>query len=257
MINKNDIKLIRSLTIKKYRQRYKKFIVEGEKSVIEAIKYRRKDIEKLYCTQEFLTRNSFFLKGIDDFAELQTQTELERLSNLKNNTTVVALIRIQSNADLTVLNKANLLLYLDGISDPGNLGTIIRTAEWFGVDALICSPDCVDIYNPKVVQSTMGSIFRLPVFSMDFNALSDYTDNKLMNNYVMVMNGTDIYNFDFSFPMTVVIGNESNGVSSEIVSGATRQITIPSSNGFVESLNASVATSIVLSEVFRKNRKDN
>ena len=239
MINKNDVKLIRSLSLKKYRQRYKKFIVEGEKSVIEAIKFKSDDLEKLYCTHEFHEKNNNILKKIIHLVEIVTQNELESISNLKNNTSVIAILEIKNYNDLTVLNDSKLLLYLDAVSDPGNLGTIIRTAEWFGVDALICSPDCVDFYNPKVVQATMGSIFRLRVFSIDFNSLIALKDDKYINKYVMVMEGKDIYNYDFSFPMIIVIGNESKGVSEDIIAQSTERITIPSANRVVDSLNAS------------------
>lgn len=254
MINKNDVKLIRSLSLKKYRQRYKKFIVEGEKSVIEAIKFKNDDLEKLYCTHEFTEKNNIILNKILHLVQIVTQNELESISNLKNNTSVIAILEIKDYLDLTVLNDSKLLLYLDAISDPGNLGTIVRTAEWYGVDALICSPDCVDLYNPKVVQATMGSIFRLPVFAIDFNSLISLKDDNYINKYVMVMEGKDVYNYDFSFPMIIVIGNESNGVSEDIIAKCTERITIPSANRVVDSLNASVATSIVLSEVFRKRR---
>jgi RNA methyltransferase, TrmH family len=254
MINKNDVKLIRSLSLKKYRQRYKKFIVEGEKSVIEAIKYKNNDINKLYCTLEFSEKNINILTKINHLVQIVTHNELESISNLKNNTSVTAILEISSKHDLSVLKDSKLLLYLDAISDPGNLGTIIRTAEWFGVDALICSPDCVDFYNPKVVQATMGSIFRLPVFAIEFNSLISLNDKKDLNKYVMVMEGKDIYMYDFSFPMVIVIGNESNGVSEDIMKKSTELITIPSANMVTDSLNASVATSIVLSELFRKLR---
>lgn len=254
MINKNDVKLIRSLSLKKYRQRYKKFIVEGEKSVIEAIKFKNDDLEKLYCTHEFTEKNNIILNKILHLVQIVTQNELESISNLKNNTSVIAILEIKDYLDLTVLNDSKLLLYLDAISDPGNLGTIVRTAEWYGVDALICSPDCVDLYNPKVVQATMGSIFRLPVFAIDFNSLISLKDDNYINKYVMVMEGKDVYNYDFSFPMIIVIGNESNGVSEDIIAKCTERITIPSTNRVVDSLNASIATSIVLSEVYRKHR---
>ena len=254
MIYKNDIKLIRSLTIKKYRQRYKKFIVEGEKSIVEAIKFKLNEINKIYCTFEFKIKYNSLLQGLGDKVTEVTEMELETISNLKNNSTALALMELSENENISALREARIIMYLDGISDPGNLGTIIRSGDWFGIDALICSPDCVDIYNPKVVQATMGSIFRLPVFSFDFDSLGELTDNRFANKYVMLMDGHDIYDFDFSEPMIIIIGNESNGVSRSIIEKSTSNLTIPSLSANVESLNASVAASIVLSEVFRRSR---
>lgn len=253
MVNKNNAKLIRSLAIKKYRQKYKKYIVEGEKSVLEAISYKSSDIIALYCTKEFSEKNANALIPFGDILQVIAQKHLNTISSLTTNNSVIAVLKISESADISYLKKSRFLVYLDGISDPGNIGTVIRTCEWFGVDALICSKTCVDIYNPKVIQATMGSIFRFPVYIMNSDELIEKTDKRYTNIYAMDMEGKNLYETELSFPMIVIIGSESHGISESSCELATKKLTIPGAHAATESLNAAVASSIVVAEIFRRS----
>lgn len=253
MINKNDAKLIRSLAIKKYRQKYNNYIVEGEKSVLEAISYRKADMYALFCSQEFAEKYKFELMVLSDIVQIVSQKQLSNVTSLTTNNSVIAIMKMPIENDHSHLNKSRFLVYLDGITDPGNMGTIMRTCEWFGVDALVCSKTCVDIYNPKVIQATMGSIFRFPVFIMDIEELLEKTNKHYKNLYLMALDGKNLYETDMSFPMIVIIGSESHGPSEISRKLATGSLTIPGAGTAAESLNAAVACSIVISEIYRRS----
>jgi TrmH family RNA methyltransferase len=146
------------------------------------------------------------------------------------------------------------VLILDGIADPGNMGTIIRTAEWFGVNTLLCTPDCVELYNPKVIQATMGSIFRMNVIVLNELEMAEMLKSKEYLVIAADLRGSDIYSFDFKQRIAIVIGSESHGVRPAMRSIIDEFVTIPGA-GMAESLNASVAATIFLSENFRSNVK--
>ncbi len=253
MLNKNDIKLIRSLRLKKYRQKYNKFIVEGEKIIIEALKIESTNIDSLYCTNEFYQENRALVNKKLSNVNIITDKELKQISNLKTANSALALVKIMGNTGTDNLKDAELILYLDDIMDPGNMGTIIRSCDWFGVDALVVSPNSVDIFNPKVIQSSMGSIFRLDIFRYDFGQLQKLLNDKV-TYYGTKLEGENIQNITYDFPAVIVIGNESHGISAEISSKTGYNITIPNYNKSTESLNAAIATSIVLYDV--KNKLD-
>ncbi|MGB2371572.1 MAG: TrmH family RNA methyltransferase [Flavobacteriales bacterium] len=234
MLTKNQIKLIRSLSLKKNRQKHGLFIVEGEKLVNEVLSSDW-EVEGIYATKEWLGENAIIISNND----------LSRISSLKTPNKVVAVVKIKKGSlDIT----SNTVLALDGVKDPGNLGTIIRLADWFGVEDIICSDDCVDYLNPKVVQSSMGSFTRVNLhYTSLMDAFKKYSDYKL---FMTVLNGTPLSEMTNADKKIVVMGSESKGISNEILELTSEKITIPKSKSSkAESLNVSVATAIILSAI--------
>ena len=232
MLTKNQIKLIRSLSIKKNRIKHSLFIVEGEKLVNEIIKSDW-EIESIFATREWSGNN----------ATIISKSDLCRISNQKSPNKVLALVRIKENFSST---PNNTIIALDSIKDPGNLGTIIRVADWFGVKNILCSKDCVDCFNPKVIQSSMGSFLRVNITYTDLlNSFELHSDYEI---FATVLNGTPINRITSKNKKIIVLGNESRGIRSEILEKAHEKITIPKSESSkAESLNVSIASAIVLS----------
>ncbi|MGB1306708.1 MAG: TrmH family RNA methyltransferase [Flavobacteriales bacterium] len=234
MLTKNQIKLIRSLSLKKNRQKHGLFIVEGEKLVNEVLSSDW-EVEGIYATKEWLGENATIISNND----------LSRISSLKTPNKVVAVVKIKKGSlDIT----SNTVLALDGVKDPGNLGTIIRLADWFGVEDIICSDDCVDYLNPKVVQSSMGSFTRVNLhYTSLMDAFKKYSDYKL---FMTVLNGTPLSEMTNADKKIVVMGSESKGISNKILKLTSDKITIPKSKSSkAESLNVSVAAAIILSAI--------
>tara|TARA_Y200000002_G_scaffold378633_1_gene386408 strand:+ start:5901 stop:6605 length:705 start_codon:yes stop_codon:yes gene_type:complete len=234
MLTKNQIKLIRSLSLKKNRQKHGLFIVEGEKLVNEVLSSDW-EVEGIYATKEWLGENATIISNND----------LSRISSLKTPNKVVAVVKIKKG---TLDINSNTVLALDGIKDPGNLGTIIRLADWFGVEDIICSNDCVDYLNPKVVQSSMGSFTRVNLnYTSLMDAFKKYSDYKLL---MTVLNGTPLSEMTNADKKIVVMGSESKGISNKILELTSDKITIPKSKSSkAESLNVSVAAAIILSAI--------
>ena len=234
MLTKNQIKLIRSLSLKKNRQKHGLFIVEGEKLVNEVLSSDW-EVEGIYATKEWLGENATIISNND----------LSRISSLKTPNKVVAVVKIKKG---TLDINSNTVLALDGIKYPGNLGTIIRLADWFGVEDIICSDDCVDYLNPKVVQSSMGSFTRVNLhYTSLMDAFKKYSDYKL---FMTVLNGTPLSEMTNADKKIVVMGSESKGISNKILKLTSDKITIPKSKSSkAESLNVSVATAIILSAI--------
>jgi len=228
--------MIKSLKEKKFRDQYGLFAVEGEKMVEEAL-------------------NSAFQVEEVFRAEQIGMAAMERISLLSSPSPVLALVRKPSAlTEPPVLRPGGLYLALDDIRDPGNMGTIIRTADWFALDGIFASKQSVDIFNPKVIQSTMGAIFRMSFHYCDLPTFLGKTDARIWGTF---LSGSDIYKADLgdgSKPSIIVIGNESNGISEEVGKCCNERLTIPTfaANGS-ESLNAAVATSIVISEFRRRS----
>ena len=234
MLTKNQIKLIRSLSLKKNRKKHGLFIVEGEKLVNEVLRSDW-EVEGIYATKEWLGENATIISNND----------LSRISSLKTPNKVVAVVKIKKcSLDIT----SNTVLALDGVKDPGNLGTIIRLADWFGVEDIICSDDCVDYLNPKVVQSSMGSFTRVNLnYTSLLDAFKKYSDYKL---FMTVLNGTPLSEMTNADKKIVVMGSESKGISNKILELTSDKITIPKSKSSkAESLNVSVAAAIILSAI--------
>ncbi|MGB0369496.1 MAG: TrmH family RNA methyltransferase [Flavobacteriales bacterium] len=235
-----DIKRVKSLGQKKFRKDSRLFVTEGMKSVEELLQSKYA-VEQIYCTEDLpsISSNLPF--------ELIKQKELERMSSLKTANKILAVARLP---EVNPINfDAKLILVLDGIRDPGNLGTIIRTAKWFGVNEIVCSSDCVDAYSPKVVQSTMGALFHVNVCYANLEEAVAELATKKYAIVGSVMDGKPLGQFTPSEKTALVIGSESHGISEPILSLCNDRLTIPNleEDRKIESLNAAIATSILLS----------
>jgi len=243
MISKNQVKYIQSLGQKKSRDIENRFIAEGPKLVNELLNAENCRIVQLFALKEWIDENPNASKHTE-VIEL-SGVELEKISQLTTPNQVLAVIeKIQWKNDPKI--KGNITLALDTIQDPGNMGTIIRLADWFGIKNIFCSTDCVDVYNPKVIQSSMGSISRVRIEYTDI--LSWLTENNDVLIYAAVLDGRDVTKMEKIKEGIIVIGNESKGIHQEMLKLANVQITIPG-KGKAESLNAAVATGIILSHL--------
>ncbi|MEQ8361328.1 MAG: RNA methyltransferase [Cyclobacteriaceae bacterium] len=240
MISKSQIKFIKSLQLKKYRKEEQCFVVDGEKGVEEVLKSDFK-IEMLLATESFREKQARLLKGIKAEIFIVSEKQLSQLSSFQTNESVLAVVRQKPN-QLPVLEQNEFMLALDDIRDPGNLGTIIRTADWFGIRKIVASTQTADYYNPKVINATMGSFTRV---QLAYTNLMDWIPQWNAHVYGTFMEGEDVHSMCFDKRGVIVIGNEANGISPEIQSLVTDRITIPGAMG-AESLNAAVATGIVL-----------
>ncbi len=239
-ISKNQIKLITSLQQKKYRVKEQLFVVEGIKVVGEFLKSNF-ELESIFCTHDVFGEYQQYNPTI------VSEVELKKISSLKSPNKILTLFRINKN---DVASNSGLKVVLDDINDPGNLGTIIRLCDWFGIEELICSKDTVDCYNAKVVQSTMGSLTRVQVSYLD---LIPYLKSLKFPIYIADMDGENIYKSKLPENGIIIMGNEANGVSLEIKEFASCILSIPRFGELqaTESLNVATATSIILSEFKR------
>ncbi len=243
MLTKNHSKLIQSLKHKKFRNLHKLFVVEGIKSVKEVLKSTIQ-VEKVFCLEEYKDE---FSGNFERY--IISENELKKISNFKTPQSVLALCRI-SKSDFLV-KENDLVLALDGINDPGNLGTIIRLADWFGISKIICSNNTVDVYNPKVIQATMGSFTCVEIHYIDLAAFLESYSQPVLGAF---LEGQNIYQTKLPSKGLIVMGNEAKGISEEIEKRITQKITIPKiGKETTESLNVAVATSIVLSELRRSS----
>ena len=237
MLNKKETKDIQSLGHKKYRDESKLFIAEGPKLIQELLTSVPAQIVKIYALKEWEEANQHKVHQTTIISE----QELQRISQLHTPNQVLALLNyfpvVQPSPGLFTL-------YLDTIQDPGNLGTIIRIADWFNIKQIVCSKGCADLYNSKVVQSSMGSIARVNVYYDEGSWLADQKDII----YAATLNGAPLHEVGRTMTGVLLIGNESKGVSEELLQLADKQITI-SRKGKAESLNAAVATGIILSHI--------
>lgn len=246
-ISANEIKRVRSLSDKKFRDRYGLFCVEGEKMVDEALRSGF-DVETVYRKDEI------------------GEEQMSRISSLSSPSPALAVVRkpqdinLSSDAALSsALGRSGLYLALDTIRDPGNLGTILRVADWFGIDAVFAAPETVDVFNPKVVQATMGAIFRVKFHYAEIPALCRAAVSAGGNIYGTFLDGSDMYEKQLNpgkdSPSVIVIGNESNGISNEVAGLVSDRLYIPpypKNDTGSESLNAAVATAITVAEFRRR-----
>jgi TrmH family RNA methyltransferase len=254
MISKNTIKLIKSLDLKKIRTKEKIFVVEGDKNVSEVL-YSKFNIEKLFATNSFLANNKTLIKNANQVIEV-TNEEIKQASLLKSPQNCIALCTMSEPAALPKKIDANLSVYLDDIQDPGNLGTIIRICDWFGIEHLFCSPKTADLFNPKVIQASMGSFCRVEVCYTSFEPIARLASMSGVPVYGAFLDGKNIYEQKLPQKALLVLGNEGNGISAEIENVIDRRIKIPEFNRdskSAESLNVSVATAILCSEFMRQN----
>lgn len=243
MIPKTKIKYIQSLGQKKFRDKEKRFLVEGPKIIQELLLSNEANIIEIIALEEWIREHQQEL-GSTSVTEAQ-QYELEKLSQLSAPNKVIAVVEQFDRSDIQPAGN-EIILALDCIQDPGNLGTIIRIADWFAIPRIVCSYDCADIYNPKVVQSSMGSVLRVPVYYCDLQSWLQQQDN--IRVFAAVMEGEDISKVNINGKAVIVLGNESKGISNVILEIANVRITIPG-KGKAESLNAAVAAGIILSHL--------
>ncbi|OCX52902.1 RNA methyltransferase [Mucilaginibacter sp. PPCGB 2223] len=249
MLSKSQISFLKSLQQKKGRKEHRLFLVEGIKSVTEFINSDY-HIETIYHTPA-LGPKLLKLSQKINLREIPANI-LEKISSFTTPQDVIALIKIPQWAKTeTAAPRQSFTLALDGIQDPGNLGTIIRTADWFGIKNIICSEDTVDAYNPKVVQATMGSLARVNIHYLN---LADFIRQTKLPVFGALLAGSNIYNTDFGTEGLVVMGNEGNGIRAEIEELIQHRVTIPQP-GKTESLNVAIATAIFCSEISRKTLK--
>ena len=239
-ISKNQLKLITSLSQKKYRQKHHLFIAEGVKVIHELLNSTFK-IEILFCTDDFETTIS------NDKIVRVSENELKKISTLKSPNKTLGIFKIPEEKPI---QSSGLIVALDAINDPGNLGTIIRLCDWFGISQLICSKDTVDCYNQKVVQASMGSLTRITIH---YTHLQNYLTESKLPSFIADMNGKNVYKTSLPKEGILIMGNEANGVSEDIKNLIQHKISIPrfGETQETESLNVATATAILLSE-FRR-----
>jgi TrmH family RNA methyltransferase len=238
MLSKNELKYIQSLCHKKQRQEEKLFIAEGTKLVDELLQSNYR-LKKLYALEEWAQN----YKGSVPVTII-TEIELSKISSLQTPNQVLAIAEQRMPAAEPELAN-QLTLVLDGIQDPGNLGTIIRIADWFGIQQVVASTDTVELYNPKVIQSTMGSFMRIHLW---YRPLKEFLSSATIPVYGALLNGKNMHNEPPVTEGLLVIGNESKGISKELLPHISHPITIPRLGG-AESLNAAVAAGIIVSHL--------
>jgi len=244
VLTKNNAKFIKSLQLKKYRQKEGLFIVEGEKNILELLKSNFK-IETLLFSAQFLPKIEKFIKSSDTSIFEVSIRELATLGSLKTNNAGLAVVQIPAEPKFVA---SGVQLILDDISDPGNLGTIMRTADWYGIQSIICSEETVELYNPKTISASMGSIFRINIFR---KPLTDFLlAHKETAVYGAMLSGENVHKIKFKKNAFVLIGNEANGIGEPLLSFIDHAITIPG-KGSAESLNAALATAIICDNIYR------
>lgn len=242
MLEKSQLKYIQSLGQKKSRDQESIFIAEGPKIVGELLRDFSSEVKHVYALPAWIELNQSLLQGSNITAI--TEIELQRISQLNTPNDVLALVA--KMAEPAVVDaRGQFTLVLDTIQDPGNLGTIIRLADWFGIEDVVCSHECADRYNPKVVQSTMSSIARVRVKYTD---LATWIDDQDVKIYGALMDGQDVTAMQKPKEGIIIIGNESKGISDALMKRVNVKITIPK-KGHAESLNAAMATGIILSHL--------
>lgn len=242
MITRNTIKQIASLRQQKYRNELKRFVVEGRKMVKELIGSDFKT-DSIYATKTFLAEHPSF-----SMAEIVTDTQMEQMSSLETPPGILAVAHIPEQGGITL--SPGIVLTLDGIANPGNMGTLIRAAEWFGIQDVVCSCDCVEPWNPKVVQATMGSLFRVNIWEAELPAFLQKTKNEGRAIYGALLEGENLFQVKGMPDGIIVIGCESHGIRENVLPYVTHPITIPRrGSNPIESLNAAVAGAIIMAEL--------
>lgn len=239
MLSKNQIKVIKSLSQKKFRNQYGLFTVEGIKGITEFVNSSF-DLEHIYTIDAIFNAE-------DDKISILSETDLKKISQLKNPNTAVGVFKIP---ELQTIDNSKLIIALDDVRDPGNLGTIIRLCDWFGIKDLVCSTATVDCYNSKVVQATMGSLTRVNVSYVELESFLSDCNTDIFGTF---MDGENIYKAKLPEQGIIVMGNEANGISKKVENLVNKRLAIPRFGDLkaTESLNVATATSICLSEFKR------
>ena len=251
MISKARIKQIHALERKKNRQEEGLFVAEGPKLVGELLSTMK--LHYLAATETWVHANPDFSSAVTD---LISEDELRRASLQQHPQEVIALFEIPHyEPQLAEIARHELALALDGVQDPGNLGTIVRLADWFGINHIFCSPDCADIFNPKTIQATMGAIARVQVHNINLVAELHTLPLEKVPVYGTFLDGENIYDKELSQHGIIIMGNEGRGISAEVESLVSHRLFIPPYNTdkpTVESLNVAIATAIICAEFRRR-----
>jgi TrmH family RNA methyltransferase len=251
MLSASQSKFLTSLQVKKYRQKYRNFIVEGSKMVAELLTQTRVPVVAIYALEEWADANAGLLAPFLPLFQPVTPAELQKISALTTQQGVLAVAEMPphttaeaSAASIFAPKELGKVFFLDGIRDPGNLGTILRIADWFGFSAVYCAPDCVDAFSPKVVQASMGAILRLPVLEMELAEVLAPTPARPVLG--AMLDGENAFVAKIPGDAVLVVGSEGSGIRPEVEQFLTRRLTIPRAPGSrSESLNASVAAGIL------------
>ncbi|MCJ8163589.1 RNA methyltransferase [Pontibacter sp. E15-1] len=247
MLSKAVVKYIKSLQIKKYRTQHQAFVVEGGKSVLELLRAGL-ELEYVFVTDTFYEQHSHLFDKLPAVS-LVTEEELVKAGTFASNNAALAVARMWQSPPLTVAPD-ELVISLDDIRDPGNLGTIIRIADWYGIRKVVCSETCADFYNPKVIAASMGSFTRIQVHYLDLAAwLQQHTDAHKV--YGASLAGENLHGMQLRPEGIVVLGNEANGLRPEVAAQVNQLIKIPAFGG-AESLNVATATAIIIDN-FKRN----
>jgi TrmH family RNA methyltransferase len=247
-MSKRLIKLARALQQKKHRKEEKAFLAEGEKNVVELLHSESFKVRALLFSESFYRKYPKLCDKVADKSQI-SESELTSASSFETNTDAIAIADLPEYPlpSIEELSKQELVLLLDQIRDPGNLGTIIRLADWYGLNSVICSPDCVDSFNPKTIAASMGSFLRIKVFYTDLKAILA----QAKNCFGAFLEGENIHKTELPKNAFLVIGSESHGISEEVGKFIQRKITIPKF-GNAESLNAAMATAVILDNFKRR-----
>lgn len=254
MIGKSTIKLIKSLAITKYRKKENLFLVEGDKNVNEVLKSNF-FVNQLFATRSFLVGNAQNCKKAKSTVEVE-HSEIKKVSLLKNPQNSLALCELPPYHIFPDTLSNNLSIYLDDVQDPGNVGTIIRICDWFKVEYLFCSPNTADLFNPKVIQASMGSFCRIKLIKTEFESVANLAQHTGTAVYGAFLDGKNIYTEELPVKALLIMGNEGNGIQNRLEKSVDKKIKIP---GFskdatgAESLNVATATAIICSEFKRGN----
>ncbi len=254
MLSKNKKKFITSLIYKKHRRQFNAFCAEGDKLNLDLLSSETSCID-LIATEVWIKNNHNILRNFNNIT-IATESELKNISNLKNPPPVIGIYKITKHHLKIEQLSDSLIIVLDGVQDPGNMGTIIRIADWFGINNIICSEDCADIYNSKVIQASMGAIASVAVHYNNLPSFIDeYKSKTKLPVYGTFLEGENIYSQDLSKNGMIVMGNEGKGINAEIEKLISNKLFIPnfsSEKHTSESLNVSVASAIICSEFRRR-----
>ncbi|MBC7451497.1 MAG: RNA methyltransferase [Cytophagales bacterium] len=247
MLNKQTVKFTKSLQNKKFRRLYNQFIVEGEKSVLEVMTSDF-SIDKILVTQTFINKYKRELKSFSERLEIATEAELADAGSLQSNDAAIAICAIKT-LDLPATFADDWIICLDTINDPGNLGTIIRIADWYGISTIVCSEDTADVYNPKVINASKGSFIRVSVYYTNLQGFLTAANRPV---YAADLQGENIHTTLFPSKGILVMGNEAHGMTAEVKKLIQHTITIPR-YGHAESLNVGIATAIFCDRIRSSN----
>lgn len=242
MLTKNTIKQIASLKQQKFRKELGLFVVEGRK-MTEELLHSDFEIVGVYATEAFLSDYPAFAQ-----AETVTEVQMQQMSGQDTPPGILSVVKIPQQGEIKTTSR--LILALDGIANPGNMGTLIRTAEWFGIHDIVCSKDCVELWNPKVVQATMGSLFRVKVWESDLAIYLHHAKDEGKSIYGALLDGENLFQMQAKPEGILVIGSESHGIRADVLPCITHPVTIPRvDDSMTESLNAAVAGAILMAEM--------